>query len=129
MSTQIMYNGILTVLEAPPHVLFDPNRPTESIAKSLDFLAHKYLHKKISTIDHVKPAVTHIQDLMELVRDHEFLQQLSEPEFNDKMTDIFNLEVIHNILLLLFVKLKVHIVDTQEANRMKIISFIVIISI
>lgn len=80
-------------------MLFDPNRPTESIANSLDFLARKYLHEKMSTISHVKPIVAHIQDLMELARDHDFLQQLNTPEFNDKMTDIINLEVSHWIYL------------------------------
>lgn len=93
-----MLNGILTVLEVPPHPLFDPNRPTESLAKSLDFIVHKYLHKKVSTIDHVKPVVAHIQDLIELARERDFLQQFNATESIDEMTDIINLEVVRKIL-------------------------------
>lgn len=93
MSTQIMFNGLLTVLEAPSRVLFDPNRPTQSIANALDFLFHKYMHMKMSTIDHVRPVVAHIQHLMKLAREQDFLRQIDTPEFREKMTDIINLEV------------------------------------
>lgn len=117
MSTQIMYNGMLTMLEAPSDALFDPNRPTQSISKSLDFIAQKYLHKKMSTIDYVKPAVAHIQGLMEMAKDHEFLQQLNEPELSDKMTDIINLEVLHDLKTLFFMKLNIN--DAQAYSRSK----------
>lgn len=92
-----MFNGILLMLEVPSHALFDPNRPSESLADSLDFIAQKYWHKKISSFVYVKPVVTYIQDSIKFVREHDFLQKFNTLEINDKLIDVINLEVFYII--------------------------------
>lgn len=96
-----MFNSILMMQEVPSHALFDVNRPSESIANLLDFIAHKYLHKKISSIAYVQPIVTYISDLITMDVAHDLFQIVNTPKLNDMFIDIINLEVIYNILILI----------------------------
>lgn len=102
-----MFNGILAMQEVPPHALFDENRPSESVANLFDFIAHKYLHRKISTIAYVKPVVTFIRDLMELGVARDLLQKLNTPKLNDKFIDVINLEVFKCYFLAVYFFLKI----------------------
>lgn len=90
-----MANGFLTAQGIPPHALFDPHRPSESIANLLDFIAREHLHTKISTIVYVKPAVTYVKDLVKLGKARGLLQKFNATELSDKLTDTVNLEVFH----------------------------------
>lgn len=90
-----MFNGFLTAQGIPPHALFDPHRPSESIANLLDFIAREHLHTKISTIVYVKPAVTYVKDLVKLGKARGLLQKFNATELSDKLTDTVNLEVFH----------------------------------
>ena len=92
-----MFNGILTMQKIPSHLLFDPNRPSQSIADLLDFMAQKYLQKEISSIVYVKPAVAYIKESIKLIKSHDFVLELNKPEFRDEVTDAFNLEVLFSI--------------------------------
>lgn len=88
-----MFNGFLTAQGIPPHALFDPHRPSESLANLLDFIAREHLHTKISTIVYVKPAVTYVKDLVKLGKARGLLQKFNATELSDKLTDTVNLEV------------------------------------
>lgn len=88
-----MFNGFLTAQSIPPHALFDPHRPSESLANLLDFIAREHLHTKLSTIVYVKPAVTYVKDLVKLGKARGLLQKFNATELSDKLTDTVNLEV------------------------------------
>lgn len=92
-TAQLMLNGFLTAQGIPPHALFDPHRPSESLAKLFDFIAREHLHTKISTIVYVKPAVTYVKDLVKLGKARGLLQKFNATELSDKLTDTVNLEV------------------------------------
>lgn len=89
----MVLNGFLTTQGMPPHVLFDPHRPSESIANLLDFIAREHLHTKMATIVYVKPAVTYVKDLVKLGRNRGLLQKFNSTELSDRLTDTVNLEV------------------------------------
>lgn len=88
-----MFNGFLTAQGIPPQALFDPHRPSESLANLLDFISREHLHTKISTIVYVKPAVTYVKDLVKLGKARGVLQKFNATELSDKLTDTVNLEV------------------------------------
>lgn len=92
-TAQLMVNGFLTAQGIPPHALFDPHRPSESLANLFDFIAREHLHTKISTIVYVKPAVTYVKDLVKLGKARGLLQKFNATELSDKLTDTVNLEV------------------------------------
>lgn len=92
-TAQLMFNGFLTAQGIPPQALFDPHRPSESLANLLDFIAREHLHTKISTIVYVKPAVTYVKDLVKLGKARGVLQKFNATELSDKLTDTVNLEV------------------------------------
>ncbi|XP_055321774.1 uncharacterized protein LOC129577939 [Sitodiplosis mosellana] len=97
-TAQLMINGFLTAQGIPPHALFDPHRPSESLANLFDFIAREHLHTKISTIVYVKPAVTYVRDLVKLGKARGLLQKFNATELSDKLTDTVNLEVIEPVL-------------------------------
>lgn len=97
-TAQLMLNGFLTAQGIPPHALFDPHRPSESLANLFDFIAREHLHTKISTIVYVKPAVTYVKDLVKLGKARGLLQKFNATELSDKLTDTVNLEVIEPVL-------------------------------
>lgn len=88
-----MLNGFLTTQGMPARTLFDPHRPSESIANLLDFIAREHLHTKLSTIVYVKPAVTYVKDLVKLGKARGLLQKFNSTELSDRLTDTVNLEV------------------------------------
>lgn len=92
-TAQLMVNGFLTAQGIPPHSLFDPHRPSESLANLFDFIAREHLHTKISTIVYVKPAVSYVKDLVKLGKARGLLQKFNATELSDKLTDTVNLEV------------------------------------
>lgn len=96
-----MFNGFLTAQGIPSHALFDPHRPSESLANLFDFIGREYLHTKISTIVYVKPAVTYVKDLVKLGKARGLLQKFNATELSDKLTDTVNLEVKLNIFVYL----------------------------
>lgn len=92
-TAQLMLNGFLTAQGIPPHAMFDPHRPSESLANLFDFIAREHLHTKLSTIVYVKPAVTYVKDLVKLGKARGLLQKFNATELSDKLTDTVNLEV------------------------------------
>lgn len=92
-TAQLMVNGFLTAQGIPPHSLFDPHRPSESLANLFDFIAREHLHTKLSTIVYVKPAVSYVKDLVKLGKARGLLQKFNATELSDKLTDTVNLEV------------------------------------
>lgn len=107
-----MGNGFLTAQGVPPHALFDPHRPSESLANLFDFIAREHLHTKISTIVYVKPAVTYVKDLVKLGKARGLLQKFNATELSDKLTDTVNLEVFENsfyLFVCLFVRISIHL--------------------
>lgn len=88
-----MLNAFLTVQQFPSDTLFDPKRPSESIANLLNFITRKYVGKKVSSITYVKPIVTFVKGFMDLANARVLLQKLNANEISDKLTDAINLEV------------------------------------
>lgn len=91
-----MFNGFLTAQGIPPHALFDPHRPSDSLANLFDFVAREHLQTKLSTIVYVKPAVAYVKDLVKLGKARGLLQKFNATELSDKLTDAVNLEVSTN---------------------------------
>lgn len=98
-TAQLMCNGFLTAQGIPSHALFDPHRPSESLANLFDFIAREHLHTKISTVVYVKPAVAYVKDLVKLGKARGLLQKFNATELSDKLTDTVNLEVSPNLVL------------------------------
>lgn len=94
----MMFNGFLTAQGIPSNALFDPHRPSESLANLFDFIAREHLHTKISTVVYVKPAVTYVKDLVKLGKARGLLQKFNATELSDKLTDTVNLEVSPNLI-------------------------------
>lgn len=92
-TAQLMFNGFLKSQGFPQNVLFDPQRPSETISNLLDYIARQHLHTKLSTIVYVKPAVSYVKDLFKLGKARGLLQKFNATELSDKLTDTVNLEV------------------------------------
>lgn len=92
-TAQIMINGFLQSQGMPKHALFDPQRPSETIANLVDYVAREYLQTKFSSLIYVKPAVTYVKDLFKLGKARGLLQKFNATELSDKLTDTLNLEV------------------------------------
>lgn len=90
-----MVNGFLQAQGIPKHALFDPQRPSETIAHLVDYIAQHYMQTKFSSLTYVKPAVSYAKDLFKLGKARGLLQKFNATELSDKLTDTFNLEVCH----------------------------------
>lgn len=90
-----MVNGFLQAQGIPKHALFDPQRPSETIAHLVDYIAQHYMQTKFSSLTYVKPAVSYAKDLLKLGKARGLLQKFNATELSDKLTDTFNLEVCH----------------------------------
>lgn len=92
-TAQVMINGFLQSQGIPKHALFDPQRPSETIANLVDHIALEYLQTKFKSLTYVKPAVNYAKDLFKLGKARGLLQKFNATELSDKLTDTFNLEV------------------------------------
>lgn len=91
-----MANGFLQSQGIPKQALFDPQRPSETVANLVDHIAREYLQTKFSSLIYVKPAVSYAKDLFKLGKARGLLQKFNATELSDKLTDTLNLEVNFN---------------------------------
>lgn len=115
-----MINGFLQSQGIPKHALFDPQRPSETIANLIDYVAREYLHTKFSSLIYVEPAVAYVKGLFQLGKARGLLQKFNATELSDKLTDTLNLEVgiriLFNTCTLIFVN---HCTRRQQLTSSK----------
>ncbi|XP_044734731.1 uncharacterized protein LOC123297072 isoform X2 [Chrysoperla carnea] len=100
--TNVMFltNGFLKARGYPKQVLFDTNRPTESISAFLSYFTKKYFSYKMDFTEYVRPIVNYVEALIQMAQDQSnaLKRGISTHSVADKITDILNMEFIEPIL-------------------------------
>lgn len=95
---QFFVNNFLKGQGVPKSALFDPKRPTESIAALINYFPMKYMNLKMDSMAAIKPAVEYAQELIRLAENKGFLgRAIDSTELTHKLTDTINLEILEPI--------------------------------
>jgi len=88
-----MLNGLLQSQGFPKKTHLDINKPTDSISSLINYGVNKYLMVNIDSQPYVKPAISYVNDVLQLGKSREYLQKMNSTELSTKLTDTLNLEV------------------------------------
>ncbi|KAI4503723.1 hypothetical protein M0802_001126 [Mischocyttarus mexicanus] len=98
-TVQFVGNSFLKSQGYPRSVMFDANKPTESISRLLNVAARKHLNMKINSSQYVRPAIAYIQELVSLASEKGFIMsKISARELSNKLSDTINNDIIEPIL-------------------------------
>ncbi|XP_015179153.1 PREDICTED: uncharacterized protein LOC107067825 [Polistes dominula] len=96
---QFVGNSFLKSQGYPRSVMFDANKPTESISRLLNVAARKHLNMKIDSSQYVRPAIAYIQELVNLASEKGFIMsKISARELSNKLSDTINNDIVEPIL-------------------------------
>ncbi|KAK2588072.1 hypothetical protein KPH14_004137 [Odynerus spinipes] len=94
-TVQFIGNSFLKSQGYPKMVMFDANKPTESITRLLNAVARKHLGMKIDSSQYVKPAISYIQELLDLASEKGFIMsRISARELSNRLSDTINNDIM-----------------------------------
>ncbi|XP_035739648.1 uncharacterized protein LOC118449319 isoform X1 [Vespa mandarinia] len=96
---QFVGNSFLKSQGYPRSVMFDANKPAESISRLLNVAARKHLNMKIDSSQYVGPAIAYIQELVNLASEKGFIMsRISARELSNKLSNTINNDIVEPIL-------------------------------
>nr|XP_050864758.1 uncharacterized protein LOC127070612 isoform X2 [Vespula vulgaris] len=96
---QFIGNSFLKSQGYPRSVMFDANKPAESISRLLNVAARKHLNMKIDSSQYIGPAIAYIQELVNLASEKGFIMsRISARELSNKLSNTINNDIMEPIL-------------------------------
>ncbi|XP_032680005.1 uncharacterized protein LOC116848234 [Odontomachus brunneus] len=96
---QFVGNSFLKSQGFPKSVMFDAQRPTESLIRLANMLARRYLGMNINSALYVKPAISYFQELASLASEKGFIMsRINARELSNKLSDTINNDIIFPML-------------------------------
>lgn len=98
-TVQFVGNSFLKSQGYPKAVMFDANKPAESVSRLLNAVARRHLGMKIDSSQYVRPAIAYIQELVSLASEKGFIMsRISARELGNKLSDTINNDIMGPVL-------------------------------
>ncbi|XP_066601269.1 uncharacterized protein [Prorops nasuta] len=98
-TAQFVGNSFLKSQGFPKSVMFDQNRPAESISRLVNSIGKRYLGVKVDSVQYIKPAIAYIQELTSLASEKGFIMsRINARELSNKLSDTINNDLIAPLL-------------------------------
>lgn len=98
-TVQFVGNSFLKSQGYPKTVMFDANKPSDSITRLLNAVMRRHLGMNIDSSQYVRPAIAYIQELINLASEKGFIMsRISARELSNKLSETINNDITGPIL-------------------------------
>ncbi|EFN89546.1 hypothetical protein EAI_00724 [Harpegnathos saltator] len=98
-TAQFIGNSFLKSQGFPKSVMFDAQRPTESLTRLANMLGRKYLNMNIDSSQYIRPAIAYFQELASLASEKGFIMsRINAHELSNKLSNTINNDIVSPML-------------------------------